>query len=1157
MPNLSIADENALRNEGQRVSRYLSVVDAPTIATAEITGVNSDRLKHTFSIINGSALIGSLWPGYEVWIGTSAGARDVGVYRLYSATAGTVIVEGVSNGDVGLIAKGTLKSMDSATHITIKNRFPLMYTPNRVTVSGSTATYYKRTFEAWDQQTGTKLVRSCNIGDHHAAFVDSGTSKLSLSFSVPSDTIYGKTISSVGWIISNGTDFSSGFTYTDGTTSSDTTINVDFDPGQYWVTASVFFGAGNGVYYFSRFVHAADWSTSPPLSLFEVGDDRLTTTGRTMELSIYEDPATDIERGAMAMVWESQDFGGSTVSDAYSHFVGFISDYSKNHTATLTEHNITIKNALETLAEQYAASDALVRKSSPTNWTEGNSTLLTISAAWFYRLFWHSTIVQLFDIDDGGFTSETIPAVTTQQSDLLSQANEIASRIFGHTGQQSDGTVVLRRNPHYLLSSERSSNPTVTELVASDITDLNYTRQIRPPAAQVTIGALVDDGVNTYFTRSAAPGLYPGTQGGAIEVIEGIRANDQNNTNQLAAMAYAKRVNPLQGIRVDLAGYWPVFEPCLAEFVDFDLSGVSDWNEDESSISTVLTEVNHTRQGDTFLTSLTFDVLSLGYTVPGETITIPTEDGGGNETNDDGELDIGLDPIAAPPVAPIEDEDTAGVYELLAFTDENIVVGDSKTASSPSYSNIRTVDTNHAYTSVEPFTASPYLGTRSGKLNLVAAAYDSTNQNSLVVAIDDSLATTPGETTLSADGLDVDLLRPERDGGGMVYFALVEDGGELWSATLTELESFVIQGNDSGGTTSSNTLTNGTKYLIRVSGIVTYNSSDYESDALWRDTTGDDNYNLFEYRVNFNGLPNDDYAINRAYNPSHVYDHLWTGDGSALTAIYEDSAYSDNGGSFTITIYTLSSVTGDYAIATNLAVGYSSDNGATWSQQTLLADGGVRNYNGIANGDCDDFGQGVIIASNGTYLYYTTSYTGALNEATGLTTTGLLIRSIRVPYYKITNISQFNNDASALQFVIAYNDEDASNRTLVLCELNSSTGTVTILQDLTPVISAKTYACINNPNALETLGSDPRVVRMLARDVTTPNNTVVLLSRATDGTWTSAGASDTRTVYHDASNKVWLAGSDGVAFYNGSTITDRDGDITSIDALPALGARTL
>jgi hypothetical protein len=164
---------------------------------------------------------------------------------------------------------------------------------------------------------------------------------------------------------------------------------------------------------------------------------------------------------------------------------------------------------------------------------------------------------------------------------------------------------------------------------------------------------------------------------------------------------------------------------------------------------------------------------------------------------------------------------------------------------------------------------------------------------------------------------------------------------------------------------------------------------------------------------------------------------------------------------------------------------------------------------------------------------------------------------LRVPF-RTFDTNALNNDADALQFVACTLVAD-SGVTIVTAILNTTTGAISGVTDITPTISTVDYAVLAGANMLETLSTNPNIMRCIARDESDDTEPIVLLERNAAGVWTVAESGiDYQYLVNTGLTSLWLAGQDGLEFSSdsGNTLSSRDGNFfTEVGGAPILGVQ--
>jgi len=124
--------------------------------------------------------------------------------------------------------------------------------------------------------------------------------------------------------------------------------------------------------------------------------------------------------------------------------------------------------------------------------------------------------------------------------------------------------------------------------------------------------------------------------------------------------------------------------------------------------------------------------------------------------------------------------------------------------------------------------------------------------------------------------------------------------------TWTVIETLVIDTGNASPTLSQRTLQAGVVYRLRVSGVITNVIDAYQGDADYYDFNNPKDNGCCEDI----GLGIDDLVVNDLdtrpnwgpYDPTHVYEVDWTGQGMTITALFQDTYYGNNIGNLTLEI---------------------------------------------------------------------------------------------------------------------------------------------------------------------------------------------------------------------------------------------------------------
>lgn len=124
--------------------------------------------------------------------------------------------------------------------------------------------------------------------------------------------------------------------------------------------------------------------------------------------------------------------------------------------------------------------------------------------------------------------------------------------------------------------------------------------------------------------------------------------------------------------------------------------------------------------------------------------------------------------------------------------------------------------------------------------------------------------------------------------------------------TWTVVETLTVDSASSEPTLSRTVLEAGVVYRLRVSGTITNVIDAFQGDADWYDFSDPKDNGCCEDI----GLGIDDFVVDDLdtqpdwgpYDPTHVYEVDWTGDGTTIAALFQDTYYGNNIGSLTLEI---------------------------------------------------------------------------------------------------------------------------------------------------------------------------------------------------------------------------------------------------------------
>lgn len=1163
---LGSTDLSNLRGTGPHTySGYLVVVPQTSFATARMNQASFVSPLAQVTVDTTSADWLNVLPGMTCWVGTSAGASDVGIYRVRATPTGaTLYLQELSTGDFGRLPNTSLTALADNQYITIVSDFNLWSVFPRIVYSGGLdGTFYKDYDDGYTDQneTGGAVPGVVNIGGHVSGTISGST--LSASFTAIPHAFDGS-VSSYAWDFDDGTP---------GTATGAGPHSVTFPEGNRWIRCAVTFSGGAVVTGY-RHVWALG-NTNQPYQITSASS-RKTKQGRRMTARIVGSAynTNPIRLGAMVMFAENITYNGTaTIASAASTFTGWVTRLTLRGQANgLNEFEVEIVGALELSREMVLHGQQLVVSANPTHWQEVSAGLAHVDFYTYYLLHYHTTLPRLFDFQRSTLTSYTTSAWKSDRGGVTDEIGRVIARLNLQFTQDSDGTMRLVREPS-MLETTALRNALVTRITLNenDVQNVTLGRNLWPRIGQVQASGFssATDPTQIVPHKSYAPG-QTGGQGAGIDILDnqllgGGSLTSAAELNARAANLYAKNNRAYESVTFDLArgNYENVIEPSQPIVIGLSIGATYSPTGEALNLTLDPTEVNiRYEPNGVKVASLTAEVITSGYPAPGQAIPITV---GNDRPIDDiqfppydpttGLIDIPYDPFGYNPpltgntAAPFSTPDTQSAGYLVAGGDDG--TGLTRTPAAPQFVQIHAptaaITLDAIFDSRSPkLTSNKTSGALRGWILTDDALYSAANfleavapaitqrqsnftgykflrgplgvstavsvygtdattaTGDIVLTFDggDDPSYTVNQGTVGAGGRSGDGLNSEIDTGNVVANVDIDLGSE----TTLQAFSFWVNASYAGATH---------EVVVNVTG--------YESDGTTQtgtlgnttETTSNGSYTQLTY-LSLNWANTQIITVN-CQNPTFVLNNFTLDDMAADTTMSSQEA----------------------------AVWYSSDNAVNGS---ILSVGGNPTQGGY---DVDDYNLGVHVASNGSSLRNTTTYTGSFSSVTGPTapTGGVEFNLVRVPYRVLTSTAA-NSSSTALHVVWGASGS-VSGSTLWRGTLNAGTHAMSNITDITPIISGTTYYPIG-PNGLEMNPNDARVMLMLG--VPIGGGATRLLHRDSSGTWSVVqNPADYTFVKWATGNAAWLAGDSGIGFTpdQGTTLEDRTGDFTAtVSALP-------
>jgi hypothetical protein len=223
------------------------------------------------------------------------------------------------------------------------------------------------------------------------------------------------------------------------------------------------------------------------------------------------------------------------------------------------------------------------RDATPATWAEvkGLDWWKTI----VYLLKFHSNLLELVNLERPAFYNQyPVPRLDSEAGTLYDQLDFLAKANFCAFTCDQQGTLYLRRVPHFMNASERAAFTPVAALTAADLVGDGQGPRLERPhwdaLAWMRASALIADDDTSVPLLAIAPGTTPG-QGPQIDSLDRILVLSQADFNERAGHVYAYRQSRRDGARVlrrgdvVLAGNGDVFDPAWQEVFTLTLDASS------------------------------------------------------------------------------------------------------------------------------------------------------------------------------------------------------------------------------------------------------------------------------------------------------------------------------------------------------------------------------------------------------------------------------------------------------------------------------------------------------------------------------------------------------------------------------------------------------
>ncbi len=575
---LTPAEVNLLRGETHETKVWANVLSPVVLWSARINDASAGRSTTAVVFDGGSGSGFSQVEGdMMLWIGTSAGARDIAEIRLKGdPTTSDAGVTGTANVQHHSWVLADNQYLSFMFDFPVIQKFPLIDVADN--------DIFKKDRDIAYTDENTKPTPVCICGTDRAGFLTGAD----ITFTVSAADSY--TIADGATITSYALDVRPDIWNTKvfNTTTGGGTVTFT-QPGQWWLEFTCTDSNGK-----SQKSRRAYWVNDPDPAgtarpVFEFTGLRLTGSwdrgGWSSAFSVHNDAAlADIPDKARVLIWGENTYGTTKQSitlfpfgDVETILGGYlIRDTTNEDLKTgAGEVNFEVHTPEEFLKKFNFSVDISAVEGTPTKWYEYEK-WLTVGRAVHHLWKHHSSIFGTCDII--GLNTNTFPRYSVQfeEGNLYSMADSIAHNqgIRAHLVSDMGGRIHLSYDLQLLIDSTRSGYQTVFDMTVDDISgQIELRREPVNQAAFVKVSGFHWDGT-TFITNeggdrvpdnkpvcASAPGLTPAHSGSGIFIMDRQTVFSQTHINELAGRVYAQQNNEYRSIPLSFHGnYHGVFD---------------------------------------------------------------------------------------------------------------------------------------------------------------------------------------------------------------------------------------------------------------------------------------------------------------------------------------------------------------------------------------------------------------------------------------------------------------------------------------------------------------------------------------------------------------------------------------------------------------------
>lgn len=536
------------RVDGQWAKLMLAVIQPAAVFAARVAqdfDSDDEVMEVAFDNITTGAYT-DVVAGMTLYVGSSAGAYDVGMARVKSATSTKLTIARTSEIDWA-----------DNLYLTVVDEFGLWA---RHTLQEDELTYMDDDIAYSDQHANMNPVPV--LGPD--AVLELSGATVDFTPDASDSWVLGSTISAYSWS-------APGASATSDLATATPTITYD-TAGTYRVSCEITAANGKTTTGY-RTIYVWD-ANNPPVTQFEAGSilGDYEDGGWGFSVTMYAEAGISTVRDRAKVILFAEDHYGSTQTSigpisGYENIiaVGWIAGETIRMNPSAGTVSFEVKGPHWWLDHIPAyPAGALDTTSAPTTWADIQS--LTVDKAIFHLLYWHSTACQVLDI---ALTDDTrrIAAGEGSVGSLWKQIQLIAeTKVLARPCCDRYGRLFVEIDTQYLDTSDRSAIPTVMEISTQDWRDeLEIERRTVPAIGSAEVTGTAWDGSEATPYRALAPGKVFKHHGGSASVA--VCLTDSDQAEAISGMILARENNEYPSALFHLAANNRLIDICPRQYV--------------------------------------------------------------------------------------------------------------------------------------------------------------------------------------------------------------------------------------------------------------------------------------------------------------------------------------------------------------------------------------------------------------------------------------------------------------------------------------------------------------------------------------------------------------------------------------------------------------